>query len=41
MVSFGPTIKRAHSPDECVHVPSVARFWDYLLAALKAIPAKG
>lgn len=40
MVSFGPTIKRAHSPDECVHVPSVARFWDYLLAALKAIPAK-
>ncbi|MCC9622628.1 aminoacyl-histidine dipeptidase [Thalassospira sp. MA62] len=41
MVSFGPTIKRAHSPDECVHVPSVARFWDYLLAALKKIPAKG
>ncbi|WP_033069490.1 aminoacyl-histidine dipeptidase [Thalassospira australica] len=41
MVSFGPTIKRAHSPDECVHVPSVARFWDYLLAALKAIPTKG
>ncbi|WP_417805269.1 aminoacyl-histidine dipeptidase [Thalassospira lucentensis] len=40
MVSFGPTIKRAHSPDECVHVPSVSRFWDYLLAALKAIPTK-
>jgi dipeptidase D len=40
MVSFGPTIKRAHSPDECVHVPSVLRFWDYLLAALKAVPVK-
>lgn len=40
MVSFGPTIKRAHSPDECVHVPSVTRFWDYLLAALKSIPTK-
>tara|TARA_R110001583_G_scaffold194730_1_gene366755 strand:- start:46084 stop:47577 length:1494 start_codon:yes stop_codon:yes gene_type:complete len=40
MISFGPTIKRAHSPDECAHIPAVARFWDYLQAALKAIPVK-
>lgn len=30
MVSFGPQIEGAHSPDERVHVPSVARFWGAL-----------
>ncbi len=38
MISFGPTIKGAHSPDERVGIKSVAKFWDYLLAALKHIP---
>ena len=36
MVSLGPTILDAHSPDERVHIPSVRRFWDFLLATLKA-----
>ncbi len=34
MISFGPTIRGAHSPDERAHIKSVQRFWDYLLAAL-------
>jgi dipeptidase D len=33
-ISFGPTIRNAHSPDECVSVPSVANFWKYLTALL-------
>ncbi len=35
MISFGPTIRGAHSPDEAVHIKSVASFWDFLIAALK------
>lgn len=38
MISFGPTIKGAHSPDERVGIKSVAKFWDFLLAALNNIP---
>ena len=34
MVSFGPQIEGAHSPEERVHVPSVARFWDALKEVL-------
>jgi dipeptidase D len=37
MVSLGPTIRGAHSPDERVNIPSVGRYWDYLLAVLKNI----
>ncbi len=33
-ISFGPTIRNAHSPDECVSIPSVANFWKYLTALL-------
>ena len=40
MVSFGPTIQGAHSPDERVHIPAVARFWQLLVAMLAAIPEK-
>jgi dipeptidase D len=40
MVSFGPTIKHPHSPDEKVHVESVARFWDLLTSVLKNVPLK-
>ncbi|WP_105103933.1 aminoacyl-histidine dipeptidase [Microbulbifer pacificus] len=39
MVSFGPTIRRAHSPEERVHIQSVANFWDYFLKVVAAIPA--
>ncbi len=32
MISFGPTIKNPHSPDERLHVPSVGLIWDFLVA---------
>ncbi|MCG3190974.1 MAG: Cytosol non-specific dipeptidase [Thermoanaerobaculia bacterium] len=34
VISFGPTIKNAHSPDETVSIGSVERFWTYLKALL-------
>jgi dipeptidase D len=34
MISFGPTITGAHSPDERVQAASVKRFWDLLVALL-------
>lgn len=34
MLSFGPTIRFPHSPDECVDIVSVARFWEFLVATL-------
>ena len=37
MVSFGPTIKFPHSPDEKVHIASVDKYWQLLIATLKAI----
>ncbi|MCX4027667.1 aminoacyl-histidine dipeptidase [Endozoicomonas sp. SM1973] len=40
MISFGPTIRNAHSPDEKVHIQSVSKFWDYLVDTLKHIPTK-
>jgi len=38
MISYGPTIKGAHSPDERIHIPAVKRFWDLTLETLKNIP---
>jgi dipeptidase D len=40
MISFGPTIRYPHSPDEKVNIATVAKFWDYLVATLANIPAK-
>lgn len=40
MISFGPTICSPHSPDERVNIASVDKFWEYLKATLKNIPAK-
>jgi dipeptidase D len=40
MISFGPTIRFPHSPDEKVHIESVGKFWDYLLETLKNVPEK-
>ena len=37
MISFGPNIRGAHSPDEKVQVSSVQKFWKYLLATLSRI----
>ena len=38
MISFGPTIRNPHSPDEKCEVASVQKYWKYLLATLKNIP---
>ncbi|MDO8927908.1 MAG: aminoacyl-histidine dipeptidase [Bacteroidota bacterium] len=40
MISFGPTIRFPHSPDEKVNIESVSKFWDFLVETLKNIPAK-
>jgi dipeptidase D len=40
MISFGPTIKYPHSPDEKVNIPSVKKFFDFLCETLKQVPAK-
>ena len=40
MVSFGPTIKFPHSPDEKVKIDTVELFWNQMVALLEAIPAK-
>ena len=40
MISFGPNILGAHSPDEKVQVSSVQKFWNFLLETLKRIPKK-
>nr|WP_216603258.1 aminoacyl-histidine dipeptidase [Vibrio cyclitrophicus] len=40
MVSFGPTIKFPHSPDEKVKIDTVELFWNQMVALLEAIPEK-
>ena len=40
MISFGPNIRAAHSPDEKVQVSSVQKYWGYLMEALQRIPSK-
>jgi dipeptidase D len=40
MISFGPTMRSPHSPDERVNVPSVQKFWDFLVEVLKNAPVK-
>jgi len=37
MISFGPTIRFPHSPDERVHIPSVERFWSLLTRVLAEV----
>jgi len=36
MVSLGPTLEGVHSPDEKIHLDTVGKFWDYVLAILRA-----
>ena len=38
MVSFGPTLRGVHSPDEKLLIPTVKMVWDLLLEILKNIP---
>jgi dipeptidase D len=40
MISFGPNIKGAHSPDERVQISSVQKYWGFLLETLVRIPKK-
>ena len=40
MISFGPNITGAHSPDEKVQISSVQKFWGFLLEILVRIPKK-
>jgi len=40
MISFGPTIKGAHSPDERCSISSTAKFWKFLMVILANIPSK-
>jgi dipeptidase D len=37
MISFGPTLQGVHSPDEQIDIPSVQKYWDFLLALLKSV----
>jgi len=38
MISFGPTIKGAHTPDERIRIDTVDRFWLFLLEMLNQAP---
>ena len=40
LVSFGPTLRSPHTPDERCLIPSVAKFWTFLKALLKEMPTK-
>lgn len=39
MISFGPTLRNVHSPDEKINIPTVDKFWKHLIDVLKNIPA--
>ncbi|MFW5708061.1 MAG: cytosol nonspecific dipeptidase, partial [Bacteroidota bacterium] len=38
MISFGPTMKGVHSPDEKLNIPSVKKSWDLIVEVLKGVP---
>ena len=40
MISFGPTIKGAHSPDERASISSAKKYWKFVLEILKTVPKK-
>ncbi len=40
MISFGPNIRAAHSPDEKVQISSVQKFWGYLLETIQRTPER-
>ena len=40
MISFGPTIRNPHSPDEKVKIDTVGMFWKFLVEVLKKVPVK-
>ena len=40
MISFGPTLRDVHSPNERIEIRTVGMWWNHLLDLLKSIPAK-
>ena len=38
MISFGPTIKGAHTPEERIEIETVGKFWKFLLELLEKTP---
>lgn len=40
MVSFGPTLRSPHTPNERCHIPSVEQYWRFVLATLERTPKK-
>jgi dipeptidase D len=40
MISFGPTIKGAHTPEEMIEIKTAGMFWDLLVDVLNNIPEK-
>ena len=40
MISFGPTVKGAHSPDEKLNIKTTQHFWNFTLDILKNVPSK-
>src|SRR5574344_865595 len=40
MVSFGPTLRSPHTPNEKCNIPSVTKFWEFLVASLEQAPVK-
>ena len=40
MISFGPTIRGAHSPDERASISSAQKYWKFVVEVLKNIPDK-
>jgi len=37
MISFGPTIRGAHSPEEKLDIPTTIKYWDLLLEVLREV----
>ena len=40
LYSFGPTLRSPHSSDERAYIPSVPKFYDFLMATLEQTPKK-
>lgn len=38
LVSFGPTLRSPHTPNERCHIPSVGKYWDFVKTILERIP---
>jgi len=40
MISFGPTIIGAHTPEEMIEIKTVQMFWDLLTDVVRNMPVK-